>query len=120
MKIYLIIFFAVFSILGQNKKIKVISCKEIEYYYIYNVIEESFYKQDTLIVLGCKEINKDYNKVNLQIGCEYDVETRYISQVKTSNNEYLHCSPGVTSIQKVPISVRGSLPLLVLNYKKKE
>ena len=122
MKIKLIIsavfLLSVNAMLGQTKKIKVIEITNIDYYYVYKVIEYEKSSIDTLILLGNKPNNKDYKEILLQKNKLYEIETRLKSAIKMSEDKYMFCKPTENILNNVIISNKKSLPILILNYKE--
>jgi len=118
-KFFFIVFFFFFkdNAFGQSQHIQVLSKEEIEYYNVYKVIDYVNKNNDTLIMIGCKSNNKDFKKINLGVGKKYKIKSRLNSQIKISNEKYIFCSPGVNVISKIPISLKGSLPVLILDYE---
>lgn len=110
------IFFFKYHAFGQLQHIIVLSKEEIDYYNVYKVIDINK-SDDTLIMIGCKSNNKDFKAINLGIGKQYQIKSRLNSQIKISDEKYIFCSPGVNVISKIPISLKGSLPVLILDYE---
>lgn len=101
---------------GQEKKvIKVLEVDEIKYYYVYKTIDIS--TNDTIILLGSR-LDKEFKTVKLVKNSYYEVETRFKSAIKISNEKYMFCKPAVTKIDGIQISDKYSLPVLILDFKK--
>ncbi|WP_395044490.1 hypothetical protein [Flavobacterium sp.] len=122
MKIRLIIstvfLISINAIFGQTKKIQVIEIANIDYYYVYKVVEYEKTPTDTIIVLGNKPNNKDNKEILLKKGKKYEVETRLKSAIKISDERYMFCKPTQNVFNNVVISNKKSLPILILNYKE--
>jgi len=102
------------SIYGQNKQIKVLTIQSIEYYYVYKVYD--YCSKDTIILLSSRA-DKEFKKIELNIGKCYKVETRLKSAIKVSKDEYVFCKPNKTTLDNVEISDDG-LPVLILNFRE--
>lgn len=102
----------------QNKKVEVIDIANIDYYNVYKVIEFKTTSNDTLILLGCNDNNKDFTEINLEKGKKYNIETRLYSSVKISEDRYMFCKPSGNILNSTRISIKGSLPILILNAKE--
>lgn len=111
------IFFFKYHAFGQSQHIQVLSKEEIGYYNVYKVIDYVNKNNDTLIMIGCKSNNKDFKEINLGVGKRYKIKSRLNSQIKISDEKYIFCSPGVNVISEIPISLKGSLPVLILDYE---
>lgn len=122
MKIIVIIssafFLSINPALGQTKKIKVIEITNIGYYYVYKAVEYEKIPADTIILLGNKANNKDYEVMLLQKDKKYEVETRLKSAIKMSEDKYMFCKPTRNVLNGVIISDKKNLPVLILNYKE--
>lgn len=103
---------------SQTKKIEVLKIDEIDFYRVYKVIDYESPQRDTLLLLGCKPNNEDFKNVYLEVGKKYKVETRLNSRIKISEDKYMFCSPGITIINKIPISKKSNLPILILDYEQ--
>lgn len=118
-KFFVIVFIFFFKdhAFGQLQYVQVLSKDEIDYYNIYKVIDYVNKSDDTLIMIGSKSNNKDFKEINLGIGKKYQIKSRLNSQIKISDEKYIFCSPGVNVISEIPISLKGSLPVLILDYE---
>ena len=114
--LFLIVFVSQ-NILGQEKIIKVIDIKNLEYYTVYEVSELKNNALDTLIILSSKIDTADLKKLALDKERSYEIITRPISVIKVSEN-YIFCHPGVEIIHGIKISQKGYLPILILNAKE--
>lgn len=117
MRLILICLFVIYCNYGsaQSKKIKVLNTNDIKYYKVYKALDLS--TNDSLILLGCKANNKDFSEVELTVGEFYTVDTRLNSHIKVEEDNYLFLHHGITMIQNIQISNKGSLPVLILSYE---
>jgi len=97
------------------QRVKILECENIKYYHVYKVFD--FDKKDTLIMLSSKN-DIEFKIFKLNINKCYEIKTRFKSAIKISKEEYLFCKPTIIVIEKVTISNKGTLPILIENYKE--
>jgi hypothetical protein len=102
----------------QELKVKIIEVDSIDYYYVYKAIERE--KADTITILSNKFKDNESDVIALDENNYYDLKTRFKSSIKTSLDKYLFCNPGITTINNIRISDESSLPVLILEYTKKQ
>ena len=111
----LFILFVGNSLFAQAKSIKIISVEEIDYYYVYKVIDGSTIMNDTLIILSANNNSNDFKEIKLIPGQKYHVETRKLHSFRVAKDKVIFCSPGVEKINGITVANKGSLPVLILN-----
>lgn len=98
---------------GQIECIEILKMDEIEYYYVYTVL--NFSTKDTITILGSKN-DEEFDRVKLDQGNLYKIKTRTKSAIKVSEEGYIFCKPAITTIDNIRISDENKLPVLILDY----